>query len=245
MQLMHKTSLALAILMLGCLADTHSASAQTLTGSDLFSTNSGGSFSGVEVWTTAIQPSISRLWTYQGTTLVNASATDSRLNFSLTPGTYTFGIYGSNAQNYDFHGMNLFFDGQTSTPGISVKSNTLASALDTSLFTPNGGITLALDGNGYGNIPSADSLTFVDGTTTIQLTNFFWAKPSVYAVDRVSTYVAVPDGTSDFVGSYTLKVTNSSPVPEASTTISFGLLLCLGLGGLAIRARRRKAQSAK
>lgn len=34
----------------------------------------------------------------------------------------------------------------------------------------------------------------------------------------------------------------AQPVPEASTTISFGLLLCLGLGGLAVSARRRKAQ---
>ena len=32
-----------------------------------------------------------------------------------------------------------------------------------------------------------------------------------------------------------------SPVPEASTTASFGLLLALGLGGLAVASRRRKA----
>ena len=33
------------------------------------------------------------------------------------------------------------------------------------------------------------------------------------------------------------------PVPEASSVISFGLLLTLGLGGLAVSARRRKAQT--
>ncbi len=38
---------------------------------------------------------------------------------------------------------------------------------------------------------------------------------------------------------------NSAPVPEASSVVSFGLLLTLGLGGLAMSARRRKAQSAK
>ena len=37
--------------------------------------------------------------------------------------------------------------------------------------------------------------------------------------------------------------TNSAPVPEFSTTVSFGLLLLLGLGGLACRAYHRKAQS--
>ena len=40
--------------------------------------------------------------------------------------------------------------------------------------------------------------------------------------------------------------TNSGPaaVPEASTTISFGLLLALGLGGLAVARKRREAVSA-
>ena len=37
----------------------------------------------------------------------------------------------------------------------------------------------------------------------------------------------------------------TAPVPEASTTVSLSLLLALGLGGLAISARRRKAPSAE
>ena len=35
--------------------------------------------------------------------------------------------------------------------------------------------------------------------------------------------------------------TNSAPVPEASTTVSLGLLLALGLGSLTLAARRKKA----
>ena len=35
----------------------------------------------------------------------------------------------------------------------------------------------------------------------------------------------------------------SAPVPEASTTISLGLLLVFGMGGLAVSIRRRKASS--
>lgn len=34
----------------------------------------------------------------------------------------------------------------------------------------------------------------------------------------------------------------SAPVPEASTTASFGLPLAQGMGGLALRSRRRTAQ---
>lgn len=35
----------------------------------------------------------------------------------------------------------------------------------------------------------------------------------------------------------------NAPVPEASTTVSLGLLLALGLGGLAVAAERKKANS--
>ena len=34
---------------------------------------------------------------------------------------------------------------------------------------------------------------------------------------------------------------NANPVPEASTTVSFGVLLALGVGGLAVARRRRRA----
>jgi len=237
---MSKSTCGLVLLTLGCLAQAHSASAQTLTGSELFGADAGGNFNGVEAWTTALGNGITKLWTYQGTTLRNASVTDPTLTFALTPGIYTFGIYGSNSQNYDFRGMNLFFDGQTTTPGISVKANTLVSASDTSVFTANGGNTLALSGTSFIGTPGANSLTFLDGAFTIQLTAFSWTKPSVNNIDRVSTYAATPDGTPDFVGSYTLKVTNASPIPEASSFISLGLLLVLGMGALTV-SRRRKA----
>ena len=37
-----------------------------------------------------------------------------------------------------------------------------------------------------------------------------------------------------------ISVTAASPVPEAPTPISFGLLLALGLGGIVVAARRKK-----
>ncbi len=40
-----------------------------------------------------------------------------------------------------------------------------------------------------------------------------------------------------------ISVTAAPAVPEASTTVSLGLLLALGLGGLVVGARRRKANS--
>ena len=41
-----------------------------------------------------------------------------------------------------------------------------------------------------------------------------------------------------------VSLTQSSPVPEASTTVSFGLLLALGMGRLVVAAKRKKVQSA-
>ena len=38
--------------------------------------------------------------------------------------------------------------------------------------------------------------------------------------------------------------TTAAPVPEASTTVSFGLLLALGMGGLVLAARRKAASKA-
>ena len=38
-------------------------------------------------------------------------------------------------------------------------------------------------------------------------------------------------------------VATGAPVPEASTTVSFGLLLALGMGGLVLAAKRRKAST--
>ncbi len=183
MQLIHKAGFGLALLAVAGLAACCPTSAQTLTGGDLFGTDAMGNAGGDEIWNTTKIIGVTKLWTYQGTTLVNASVTDPTLNFALTPGTYNFEIYGSNSLNYDYHGMNLFFDGQTTTPSISVKANTLTSSSDTSLFTANGGSTHALDGNGFQSTPGANTLTFVDGATTIQLTSFSWAKPSVYNTD--------------------------------------------------------------
>ncbi len=238
MHLTHKAGLALALLVAAGLAAYCPASAQTLTGSILFSADANGNISADNIWTTnQSSGGIYKLWTYKGTTttLVNASTTDSTLNFALTPGTYTFGIYGSQGASTGFQGLNLFFDGQAATPGISVKANTLTSLADTSNFSANGGTT-TLDYNDN-FVPGANTLSFVDGATTIQLTAFFWATPDVNNMDRVSPFTATPDQQTDFVGSYTLKV--SQPVPEASSVVSLGLLLLLGAGGVAVSRRRR------
>ena len=55
-------------------------------------------------------------------------------------------------------------------------------------------------------------------------------------------FVAVVDTvSSDNHGFYSGTLTAGNPVPETSSVVSLGLLLALGLGGLTVNARRRKA----
>ena len=55
-------------------------------------------------------------------------------------------------------------------------------------------------------------------------------------------FVAVNDtSSSNNHGSYAGTLTTPAPVPEASTTVSLGLLLALGLGGMVVAAKRKKA----
>ncbi len=48
-------------------------------------------------------------------------------------------------------------------------------------------------------------------------------------------------GTNDFSDMFVPGAIPGAPVPEASTTVSFGLLLMLGLGGVVVAARKKKS----
>lgn len=70
--------------------------------------------------------------------------------------------------------------------------------------------------------------------------NIFTATGGMTVVDRDSSGAILSLG---FFGN--VAPSGVTPVPEASTTVSFGLLLCLGPGGLVVSARRRKARAAE
>ena len=87
----------------------------------------------------------------------------------------------------------------------------------------DGGINV----NGGGNTASLSS-PFLAMTKEDTL-DFVVGDAGDFNYDSTGLYASVKDG--------------ASPVPEASTTVSFGLLLCLGLGGMAWSVRRQKAQA--
>ena len=117
---------------------------------------------------------------------------------------------------------------------------------------------------------STDFLVTYDGTTISSYVNGVLSATSTYTATQPRTYGPFdgiagggpyPDpglnGTTQdfrvFSGALTAaqavadfnagpdSVATGAPVPEASTTISFGILLMLGLGGLVLNARKRSA----
>ena len=99
-----------------------------------------------------------------------------------------------------------------------------------------------------------DTLTFNDGTS--ESINIPAADASSGGVSfagftdrgRLITQVTINStnpatGAGDFIGVDDVRFGPVPAVPEASTTVSFGLLLALGLGGLVVSAKRRKAHA--
>lgn len=199
--------------------------AATITGATLFSATSGGNTT-AEVWNTLGGDLIFNLYLRDGGTAINTgNGASASVNISLaTPGTYVFGFRAQPAlQNPNHFGLNLFFNGDNSTPGISAVMTAGGSS-----FGPNGApLTHRLDG---GLVSGANSLVFVDGPMSITLTALSQARTGGNTVGGYSSTPGIISG-NDYTGSFTLVVT-----PEPSSYLLFGA----GLAGLAMWRRRSK-----
>jgi hypothetical protein len=197
-----------------------------LTGLFEFSSDASGNGSlQSEKWNTLGGDPIYDLWVIKGGIggpFINGPK-DSQASIAvpLPVGDYTFTLHGDPVLIHAFHGLNLFFNGDNTNPGISVFAATQTLSTPPPIFADSS-TTFTLDGQ---LVPGAATLSFVDGTTTATLTSYSWAVPSVYSTDRVSPFSAFPNGTNDFVGQFTLSVTTAVPEPSTLT------LLCLGVVG--------------
>ena len=212
-----------------------SLSAQTLSGAIVFSTDTTGTISGGQIWNTQSGDGKFNLWLRQGGGFVNGP-TDAGANIAipLSSGTFTYAIYGEPGGSTGFDGLNLFFDGNNTAPGISAFGATQTTAAPSS-FAPNSSVTLALDGNTQ--VTGAGATSFIDGTTTITLTNFTWAVPAVNNTDLVSAFSTGASGTNDFVGTFTLVVQTPVLTPEPG---SLAILVGMGIAGAGFLSRRKR-----
>lgn len=197
-----------------------------LTGLIEFSTDTNGNFFNGSVWNTRGRDSAVNLWVISGADrhgpFINGPGdAQAGIALRLTEGDHTFTVYGNPGGPTPHHGLNLFFNGETDIPGISVFGETQISADPPfPAFGATGGRTLTM---AFAEVPGANTLVFRDGGLEVELIEYRWADPLVYNLDRVSQTLILPDGASDFIGQFTLRVRQSTepPLPSLTGLIEF------------------------
>jgi len=166
------------------------------------------------------------------------SVTQNGFTITDTSGTNSLSSVSPNKSIFDYTGSVALF--QNSFQGVTklTQNNGLAFTLN-SIDIAN----LALQSS----IPNTTTVVFtgdVQGGGTVMKTFTSSANDSLQTVTfsnftnllSVSFAQQFPSNQFD-----NISVTAAPAVPEASTTVSFGLLLALGLGGLVVAAKRKKA----
>jgi hypothetical protein len=218
-------------------ANPLSAAQTTLSGIDIFSADSSGNASGGDIWNARGNDGPVDVYVTDGSPLTGAflnGPTDSSatISLALTTGTYTYGLVTTGGlTTHVYHGFSLFFNGSL-TPNISVfaADRTSPNGAAPTFYPDASQYTYDLTGGNPPMTPAANSASFQSGDLLITLTDFSWAGPSVYNLDRVSGVnspkaMVGQDGIPDWVGQFTLSVVQ---VPEPAS----GALLLMSFVGM-------------
>lgn len=168
----------------------------------------------------------------------------------LTYAGYTAN-YGYETYIFDenFRSGEFSFDGTATGLGgafstdFTMPANVSAFGLDlgqepNSKIAPNDNITLSVLVSLANGTTDMTTLHFTPGSTQF----FGFTAPSaIREVDFTNAANAQSDQPFVSFDNISFGTASPSPVPEASTTVSLGLLLTLGLGGMAVAARRKKS----
>ena len=195
--------------------------------SPIFTTEGGGEIDFAVIYLT--QPNAG----YNAPFLNPGTSATASISDALTPGTYQFYFFTAsffgNAPGFPndpgTYGLNLFFDGDNTFPGIAAYS---PKNIATATPVQAGQNTLALDGDGDNEVPASGSLTYIADGLSVTLTAYGYGEPGVFggpALDRVGNLNSQPDGYLDAVGVFNLTV---APVPEPST-VAIGCVAVLFL----------------
>jgi hypothetical protein len=220
--------------------NAHSQS--TISGLMVMGTDGSGNWNGTTRWNTIGGDSIASFYivgssNFSDPFINGPNDAQAAVSIPLSPGLHTFTMFAAGGSSNAHHGLNIFFNGNNTSPGISVFGMTQESATPPyPVFGANGAAnSQALNGQ---TVPAANSLTFVDSMSIVTLTDYRFAAMPVYNQDRVgfvpfgSTFVG-SDGRLDWVGQFTVSVT---AVPEPSTSLMF----LAGALGLAFVMKRKR-----
>ncbi|MGB0561177.1 MAG: hypothetical protein ACPGVO_05170 [Spirulinaceae cyanobacterium] len=233
-------------LCLGMMPQAVIAQDLDLTGISVFAANGAAGFSGQAQWdtVTTLPNHFWDLWlTNEG---LEGNLRELETGYALTPGEHQFTLFADGLSNFLSldrvygYGLNLFFNGATVQPGISIFSP-LATAIPTAPhpFSPTGAGIANLEAQ---IVSGAATTTFTEGSLVAELTEFVWFSSQVHGRDRVAPYAAEPNGHDDMVGQLTLNVVDTTvveaeDVAEESTDVPEpGVILALlGVAGLVSR----------
>ncbi len=184
--------------------------AQTvMTGAFNFSTDSSGAASGGEQWNTLGGDGRYNLWfarNADATSPINGPSDDQAgISIALQAGdSRKFYLFGQPGSSTGFNGLNLFFDGNNTIPGISAFGPTNGSS-----FSPNGASTYTLAAM---SIVGSDTTFYTSHGVTAVLTGYGWNAPRDTSPDVCQAYVFSPGDGADFFGSFTLQVFPAAPL---------------------------------
>jgi S1-C subfamily serine protease len=175
----------------------------SLTAGVLYAVTATGKYDGYDYWSTGMGPA-SRLFFAQGTRWLSAAG--GAIDIPLTPGVHTYHFYAEPVNSSVRFGLNLFFDHDDMTPGITVFAPVTPAKDVTPPFGTTDEMTMRPDTKG---VAGAGTLRYVSRDITVEVIAFRLVGPAVEKIDVVSREDMVPNGVPDLEGTLTLRVARS------------------------------------
>src|SRR5262245_11280684 len=166
---------SLLLSLVGLLVVSGPAAATNLSGAILYSSDGTGAATGRQIWNTLGGDFFFNLYLANTPNpppgfLNSGDGAGASINLSLTLGATTFHVFG--APGSDPTGsvsLGLFFNGNNSTPGLAGVNGTNGPGTGVVAASTSNSVSLS-----FGSATNPQSLSFVDGATTVKLTSFAW-----------------------------------------------------------------------